>query len=201
MVEIVQKDAPVLRAVAESVNPKDFGSPRLKEIIINMITALDREEDGVAIAAPQIGVPLRIFIVSHRAFDIEDKHDKGTHEKEHVLDKQGEKKHPNLVFINPEIIKLSRKKVWLPEGCLSVRWLYGEVSRADKATVRAYDENGKLFTRGGSGLLAQIFQHETDHLNGTLFIDTARNLETITKEEQERQKREHAAEHPHEHEQ
>lgn len=200
MVEIVQKDAPVLRAVAEPVNPKDFGSPRLKQIIADMITALDREEDGVAIAAPQIGVPLRIFVVSHRAFDIEDERDKNTHEKEHVLDKQGEKKHPDLVFINPEIIKLSRKKVWLPEGCLSVRWLYGEVSRADKATVRAYDENGKLFTRGGSGLLAQIFQHETDHLNGALFIDTARNLEQITKEEQERQKREHELEHRHEYE-
>lgn len=96
-----------------------------------------------------------------------------------------------MVFINPEITKLSRKKIWVPEGCLSVRWLYGETSRADKATIRAYDEHGKLFTRGGSGLMAQIFQHETDHLNGILFIDHARNVEKITKEEMERQRQEH----------
>lgn len=189
MVEIVQKEAPVLRALAEPVNQKDFDSPRLRKIIDDMKVALEKEEDGVAIAAPQIGVPLRIFVVSHRTF-----------ETNHTLN-SSEKTEPSItkkddmVFINPEITKLSRKKVWLPEGCLSVRWLYGEVSRADKATVRAYDEHGKLFTRGAGGLLAQIFQHETDHLNGVLFIDTARHVEVITKEEQDRMRREDAEHH------
>lgn len=183
MVTILQKDAPVLRGIAEPVNQKDFGSPRLKKILVDMASSLEKEEDGVAIAAPQIGVPLRIFIVSHRAFDIED--DEHFHnQEENIGSLNKQTKHSNMVFINPEIIKLSRKKRWVPEGCLSVRWLYGEVSRADKATIRAYDEKGKVFTRGGSGLMAQIFQHETDHLNGTLFIDTARNLEKITAEEQ-----------------
>lgn len=185
MVEIVQKEAPVLRSIAEPVNPKDFGSPRLKKILSDMSSSLEKEEDGVAIAAPQIGVPLRIFVVSHRAFEFEN-------ERNDLSKQPAEKpKYSDMVFINPEIISLSRKKVWMPEGCLSVRWLYGEVFRANKATVRAYDENGKIFTRGGSGLLAQIFQHETDHLNGTLFIDTARHLEKITKEEQERMRQEH----------
>ncbi|MBI3888666.1 peptide deformylase [Candidatus Nomurabacteria bacterium] len=77
------------------------------------------------------------------------------------------------MFINPKISKLSRDKVWVPEGCLSVRWLYGKTYRSTKATIAAYNENGKKFTRGASGLLAQIFQHETDHLNGILFIDHA----------------------------
>ncbi|MBI5077940.1 MAG: peptide deformylase [Candidatus Yonathbacteria bacterium] len=183
MVTILQKEALVLREKAEPVNPKDFGSPRLKKILEDMVTALEKEEDGVAIAAPQIGVPLRIFVVSHRAFEFEDRV-----ENAHNHDAQGAnqliRKRSNMVFINPVITKLSRKKVWLPEGCLSVRWLYGEVERRDKATVRAYDENGKAFTLGGSGLLAQIFQHETDHLNGVLFIDSARNVEKITAEEQ-----------------
>lgn len=188
MVTIVQKEDPVLRGTAEPVNPKDFGSPALIKILDNMATAMEKEEDGVAIAAPQIGVPLRIFVVSHRAFEFEDE------EEEHGLrgvspenvphEKKKNVKHANMVFINPVIIKLSRKKVWMPEGCLSVRWLYGEVSRSEKATVRAYDAKGKVFTWGGSGLMAQIFQHETDHLNGTLFIDTARNVEKITAEEQ-----------------
>ncbi|MDO8604412.1 MAG: peptide deformylase [bacterium] len=178
MVKIVQKEDAILREVSESVNPKDFNSPRLKKILSDMTDALEKEEDGVAIAAPQIGVPLRIFIVSHRAFDYDQEEDVSGAKVEPAP------KRANMVFINPVITKLSRKKVWMPEGCLSVRWLYGEVSRFQKATVRAYDEDGKVFTWGGSGLLAQIFQHETDHLNGTLFIDTARNLEKITAEDQ-----------------
>ena len=82
----------------------------------------------------------------------------------------------DLILINPKISRLSRKKEWIPEGCLSVRPLYGKTFRSKKATVTAYDENGKKFTRGASGLLAQIFQHETDHLNGILFIDHAKDV-------------------------
>ncbi len=190
MVKILQKEAPVLRAQAEPVNPKDFDSPRLKKIIADMKVALEKEEDGVAIAAPQIGVPLRIFVVSHRVFEIENKHKKVEPETTEATNTR--KKALDIVFINPEITKLSRKKAWMPEGCLSVRYLYGEVSRSDKTTVRAYDEHGNLFIRGAGGLLSQIFQHETDHLNGVLFIDTARNLEVITAEDQERMKSEGA---------
>jgi peptide deformylase len=190
MAKILQQDAPVLRAEAEPVNPKDFGSPRLKKILQDMRVALEKEEDGVAIAAPQIGVPLRIFIVSHRVFEMDEEPLQNTHQTEPSPPKEKKRAH-DIVFINPSLLKVSRKKKWVPEGCLSVRWLYGEVARADKATVRAYDENGKLFTRGAGGLLAQIFQHETDHLNGVLFIDTARNVEKVTKEEIERQKHHH----------
>jgi peptide deformylase len=67
----------------------------------------------------------------------------------------------------------------MTEGCLSVRPLYGKVRRATRATIEAYNENGKKFTKEGVGLLAHIFQHETDHLNGILFIDKAKNLQEI----------------------
>lgn len=186
MVTIVQKEDPVLRATAELVNPKDFGTPQLKKILDNMAIAMEKEEDGVAIAAPQIGVPLRIFLVSHRAFEYEEREKTSdlNQDGETIVPSQKKSGRKNMVFINPVITKLSRKKSWVPEGCLSVRWLYGEVSRSDKATVRAFDENGKAFTFGGSGLIAQIFQHETDHLDGVLFIDKARDLEKITAEEQ-----------------
>lgn len=89
---------------------------------------------------------------------------------------------PDLIFFNPKIIKLSKTKKKVPEGCLSVRWLYGNVSRSTKAFIEAYNEKGEKVSRGASGLLAQIFQHEIDHLNGILFIDTAEDIEDIPPE-------------------
>jgi peptide deformylase len=91
-----------------------------------------------------------------------------------------------MVFINPKIINQSKKKQLVEEGCLSVRYIYGEVSRAEKTTIEAYDENGNKFSRGFSGFLSQIVQHETDHLNGGLFIDRAKHTVELTKEEHEK---------------
>lgn len=160
--KIVQKDAPVLRQIAEEVAVKEITSKKVQDTIAKMKRALSREDDGVAIAAPQIGVSQRIFVVSGK-----------------LLTRGKEEEQADMVFINPEIVKLSRKKQKMEEGCLSVRWLYGQVERSEKATVRARDEHGKLFTKGASGILAQAFQHEIDHLNGILFIDKATDLEDL----------------------
>jgi peptide deformylase len=167
-IPIIQEGDPILRGIASTVSLSDIGSAKLNEILVRMQDALRAQPDGVAIAAPQIGVPLRIFVVA--GFILKKKKDTETP--------------PDKIFINPEIVSLSKERVWLEEGCLSVRFLYGEVERAKKAKVRAYNENGTRFTMGASGLLAQIFQHETDHLDGTLFIDTARGLHTLSPEEQ-----------------
>lgn len=182
---IVQSGDPVLRGEAKEVSPGEITSRQVKQILARMAEALEAEQDGVALAAPQIGIPLRIFLVSHRAFEIEEehKHKKASKEKTHKK---------NLVAINPTITKLSKKKSWMPEGCLSVRWLYGKALRHEKTTIRAYDENGKLYTYGGSGLIAQIFQHETDHLDGTLFIDHAKEIEELPQEEIEKIKKQNA---------
>ena len=167
--KIVQakSDNPVLRDFAEQVPLEEIKSVKIKKIIEDMKNALAREEEGVAIAAPQIGIPLRIFVVSKKIFQLID------------AAKSGKDAFDDMVFINPEIIKLSKEKEVMEEGCLSVRDYYGKIKRAAKATVRAYDENGNAFERGGSRLLAQIFQHEIDHLNGILFTDTATNLEKL----------------------
>ena len=138
-----------------------------------MKAALDSQEDGVAIAAPQIGVPLRIFLVSGAALDMIKNHGK----KEEEIEEGPASS--DITFINPVITKLSKTTEWMEEGCLSVRYFYGKVKRSTKATVTAYDEKGTLFTRGASGILAQIFQHEVDHLNGILFIDNAKEIEDI----------------------
>lgn len=175
MVTIVQKDDPVLRATATPVESSVFGSTELKKIIAQMEEALEHEEDGVAIAAPQIGVSKRIFVVSHRAFESDFNDD--------VKSSKKAKKADNLVCINPEIISMSKDRKLVPEGCLSVRWLYGNTRRSSRAKMKAYDIEGKEFVLDGRGLLAQIFQHEIDHLNGILFIDHARDIRDLPPEE------------------
>jgi len=164
---IVQNGDPVLRQVSKAVPLGEIQGKGIQKILSEMANALHKQHDGVAIAAPQIGVPLRIFIVSGKVFDMQ----------AGVYDEKSKKsKASDLICINPIISKLSKEKKEVEEGCLSVRYLYGKISRSTKATITAYNEQGKKFTRGGSGLLAQIFQHETDHLNGVLFIDSARDL-------------------------
>jgi len=168
MKKIVSENAPVLREHAKEVPVREIVSPKIKKVIADMKEALFPHKDGVAIAAPQIGVPLRIFVISGHVFD-----------PKALLNDDKSKKPNDIAFINPTIIKSSREKEWVPEGCLSVRPWYGEVNRAKKITIRGYNEKGKLITRGASGLLAQIFQHEIDHLDGILFIDKARHVEQI----------------------
>lgn len=168
MKKIVQREEKVLRKIAEDVPVKEITSPKIQKILKEMSESLKTQDDGVAIAAPQIGYALRIFVIAGKMFHKDFIRGEGV-PKDAVIPK-------DLVFINPKISKLSREKEWMPEGCLSVRWAYGEVYRSKKATVTAYDEHGKKFTRGASGLLAQAFQHETDHLNGVLFIDKAENV-------------------------
>jgi peptide deformylase len=160
MATILQEPNAVLRQVAAPVPASAIGSAQLNDIIARMKTALAAQDDGVAIAAPQIGESLRIFVVARR-----------------VSKKPIKELEDDMVFINPEIIRLGKKKDELSEGCLSVRWKYGLVKRSITATVRAQNEQGHEFVMSGSGLLAQIFQHEIDHLNGILFIDKATHIE------------------------
>ncbi|MCX6703809.1 MAG: peptide deformylase [Candidatus Zambryskibacteria bacterium] len=168
MVTIIQRENPLLREIAKTVPLKDIKSSRIETLIKKMIVALESQDDGVAIAAPQINESLRVFVVSHKVFEITKKH----------KDKVGK----NMICINPVITKISKDRKTLEEGCLSVRYLYGKVSRAHKVSITAYDETGKEFKIGASGLLAQIFQHEIDHLDGILFIDKAKNVQEIIPE-------------------
>ncbi len=172
---IVNKDAPILRKTAKAVPIKDIPSKKIQNILKRMKTALKKEDDGVAIAAPQIGESVRIFIISGKVASMY----RGGDKKLHTKEKDEKNKIEDMVFINPEIIKVSKSKKMMEEGCLSVRWLYGSVERSEKATINAYNEFGKKFQKGASGLLAQAFQHETDHLNGVLFIDKAENIENL----------------------
>ena len=165
MVKIYQeKETPVLRQKAKSIAHKDIGSKKLNKIIDDMKKVLATQNDGVAIAAPQVGQLIRLVVISGKVKAIIAQED------------ETKVRYPDDVFINPILIRSSREKQEVEEGCLSVRWLYGKVKRSAKVEVEAYDENGKKVRRGVSGLMAQIFQHEIDHLEGKLFIDTAKDL-------------------------
>lgn len=182
MDEIVQKENKVLRKIAKAVAIADISGRKVQTILRRMIKALNSQEDGVAIAAPQVGENLRIFVVSKKIFEImyEEKLKSRSSKRENLEEfKMEQPKFKDMVFINPEIIKTSKAKMTTDEGCLSVRWLYGKVKRSQKTLVKAVDENGKPFTMGGSGLLSQAFQHEIDHLNGILFTDKATDIKEI----------------------
>lgn len=166
MAKLVPETHPALHEIAAEVPVEEITSPKIQKVLKDMRAALLSYDvdgfNGVAIAAPQIGVSLRIFIVHDTNHDGEDRDD-------------GQKL-PDIVAINPQIVKIASKKRIVGEGCLSVPEHYGAVKRATNATIRAYDEHGNLYERGAGGLLAQIFQHEVDHLDGTLFVDRAEKV-------------------------
>lgn len=157
--KIVEKGAKILSEKTKEV-PKDlFGGKELHKMIARMSRVLRATEHGVAIAANQIGLSYRIFVV--RGFVMAGKERK---------DEGAEK---DVAFVNPKLVKLSRKKELMEEACLSLPGYHGNIRRSLLATVKAQDEDGKRFERGASGLLAQIFQHEYDHLEGILYVEKA----------------------------
>jgi len=160
---VVQEGDPVLRKKAKPVAEKSMRSKTTQALIARMKKVLAGEEYGVAIAAPQVGASVQLFVVSGRVFMPEDA-------------KEDAKRPDDKVFINPEIIRLSRARHEMSEGCLSVRGKYGTVVRHEKTSIRAMGEDGKPFTYNATGLLAHIFQHEIDHLNGILYTDKTKKL-------------------------
>jgi peptide deformylase len=160
MAKLVPENHPALHTIAEEITPEDFSSGFVTKLIKDMKSALKSYNvDGfvaVAIAAPQIGVSKRLFLIEDQSKDRD------------AL--------PNLVAINPKIVKASKKTHLVGEGCLSVPDYYGLVRRSKNVTVRALDEHGQEYERGAGGLLAQIIQHENNHLDGILFTDIAEKV-------------------------
>ena len=137
-------------------------TPRLKELVNDMLDTMYNAQNGVGLAAPQIGENLRVFVIDVR-------------ENEGVLNP--------IVFINPKIIKKSGEVV-SSEGCLSFPDVYSNVKRAEYVMVKAMDIKGRSFTleaKDGS-LLSRAIQHEFDHLNGVLFIDRCEDVDFTEQE-------------------
>jgi peptide deformylase len=175
---IIQEPHTTLRSNADPVDFSKTSLADLEKIINDMRIAMYDAGDGVAIAAPQIDVPLQIFMIAGFVFD-------------QRANYHGQHGSPDRVFINPEIIKQSKATKKFPgEGCLSVRFTYGTTKRSTAVTIRAYDEIGQEFKMEATGFLAQIFQHEIDHLHGVLFIDHAHDIKLLQGEERENYEKE-----------
>jgi len=144
-------DDPVLRQKAKKVSRIDGSIQRL---IDDMIKTM-RRANGVGLAAPQIGVPLRVIVV------------------------QMPSEEP-VVLINPEIARRTGEQE-VTEGCLSVPGYYGEIKRSAEVVVKGKNRNGKVIRIRAEGLMAEAMQHEIDHLNGTLYIDHVESPERLQK--------------------
>lgn len=152
---------PILRKKSEEV--ADIKSPEIQGMILDMKETLQKVQ-GLGLAATQVGNPLRIFAIDKKAIE--------SQKKSSIFGKITRRKIPE-VCINPRVLKLSKEKELMEEGCLSLPGIWGTVERHTGVEIEALDEKGKKFKIKASGLLAQVFQHEIDHLEGILFIDKA----------------------------
>jgi len=147
---------PVLKQKAKRVRTIDRS---IKKLISDMIETLHAEPGRVGLAAPQVGVPLRVIVI-------------GIPEEE------------DIVLINPEIVRRKGERL-IDEGCLSVPGYFGQIKRAESVTVKGRDQNGKEIRIRAEGLLAQALEHEIDHLNGALYLDHLESLDQLRKIEPE----------------
>lgn len=149
--------------------PVKLPNRELKSLISDMFETM-HEAQGVGLAAPQIGLPLRLTVIGIPP--VYDKHEDGTEVEVEPAEE--------YVLINPKIVKMSSEEVMRPEGCLSLPGWYGDVPRSTWVTVEYQDLNGKhLRLRKAGDLLGWAIQHEVDHLNGILFTERIRDLSTL----------------------
>jgi peptide deformylase len=151
---------PVLKKVAEEITP-DY--PELKQLIEDMWETM-YQADGVGIAAPQIGLGIRLFVV--------DTHPQEDDEKDEKAEKEPLKYVPiKQVFINAQKIEESGKEWTFEEGCLSIPDIRGDVDRPELIRLRYFDENFMEHEETFDGLNARVIQHEYDHTEGILFTE------------------------------
>ncbi len=160
---IVTVPAPVLRKKTKRVTSIDKS---IKKLVADMRETLHAESGRVGLAAPQVGISLRITVIC-------------LPDEENATEKN-----EDIVLINGEIIRRKGQRL-VNEGCLSIPGYIGEIYRAETVTVKGLNINGKEFRIKGEGLLAQALEHEIDHLNGVLYVDRLENPEALRKLEPE----------------
>jgi peptide deformylase len=166
--KILTDNHPTLRKVAKKVDPAEISDPLFQQLLDDMFATM-YDAPGIGLAAPQIGVSKRIFV-----YEISD---------DRTEDEGGEHYGPGVV-INPKFT-VKQGEIEATEGCLSVPGYVGEITRFGEVTCTGLDRYGKKISLSGTGLFARMLQHEVDHLDGILYVDTAKNIRpAVTEEEQ-----------------
>lgn len=150
---IIADDHPTLRKVAKKVRLEDLSDPLFQQLIDDMFETM-YDAPGIGLAAPQINVSKRVFVV-----DLNDDDDA----------------HGPLVFVNPKFTVMETE-VESTEGCLSVPGMIGDLKRYERVVCTGLDRNGKKIEAEGTALFGRCLQHEMDHLNGILYVDKAQNV-------------------------
>jgi len=166
-----KKEEKFLRQKTADFDFNEFGKKEISELLKTM-RGIMTEAQGIGLSANQLGLNLRFFVAR-----ISDKPLKRDENSKSIKPSPDEMKF--YAIFNPEIIKLSKEKILAEEGCLSVPGVYGLVERPAKITITGRDENDEKIKIKASDILARVFQHEFDHLNGILFIDKASNIHKI----------------------
>jgi len=154
---------PILRQVAEPVSPEAIGAPEIQKLIDDMFETMD-DHDGAGLAAPQVHVSRRIVIY-------------GVEENPRYPDAEAV---PATALINPRITPLGEEQDEDWEGCLSVPEMRGRVPRHTKVKVEAYGRDGKPLRFSADGFHARVVQHECDHLDGKVYLDRMRTLDSLS---------------------
>lgn len=157
LLPIAKVGNPILRKMAELVDPDGIGSPSFQQFIDDMIETMDHNE-GIGLAAPQVSRSEQVVVMECR----------------------GEESFPETVLINPKIVYYSPQQSEMWEGCLSVDNLRGKVTRPSMIRVQFLDRQGVAQELEASGLYAVCIQHEMDHLIGKLFLDRMTDMTTLT---------------------
>lgn len=156
-----KKEEKFLRRKAEDFDFQKFTRKEIHGLVQKLKTAM-REARGIGLSANQIGLDFKLFVTE-------------------VSTEKGSNKF--YAIFNPKIEKTGREKVLFEEGCLSVPLTYGTVERPTRIVLGGFDKNGRPIKIKAWGLLARVFQHEMDHLNGVLFVDKAKDVHKLTNKE------------------
>jgi peptide deformylase len=170
ILKIARMGHPALRAKARAVHPSEIRTPVIQQLIDDMFETM-KEYQGVGLAAPQVHEGLRIFVAGFPPRENLEEGEEANEDGEDV---------PLMAVINPEIEIISRDVVEDWEGCLSIPDIRGRVPRARQIVVRGFERSGKKMELRASGFTARVIQHETDHLDGVLFLDRMKTFQSLT---------------------
>ena len=150
-----KKEEKFLRNKVADFDFKKFTKKEVNDLVLKMKAAM-RKANGIGLSANQVGLDLNMFVA-----EVPDVDNGGT---------------KFYAMFNPKFEKTSEEKVVFEEGCLSIPLTWGDVERPERVTLSGFDKNGKPVKIKAWGLLARVFQHEMDHLQGKLFIDRTKKI-------------------------